>query len=125
MQGLDWVPGTAIAVVSAALLFWRQTSISDAVVNEKLRALSESGQETVREQKETADILRDTVIQLSSAMKEQGVINTVTTKALDSILTKLDNHAREIAEHGASMEIIRQFITRPQANKTNLAPPLP
>lgn len=117
MQGLDWVPGTAIAVVSAALLFWRQTSISDAVVNEKLRALSESGQETVREQKETADILRDTVIQLSSAMKEQGVINTVTTKALDSILTKLDNHAREIAEQGASMEIIRQFITRTQERK--------
>ena len=113
MQGLDWVPGTAIAVASAALLFWRQTSISDAVVNEKLRALSESGQETVREQKETAHILRDTVVQLRSAMKEQGVINTVTTKALDSILTKLDNHAREIAEHGASI----QFITRTQERK--------
>ena len=119
MTNLDWIPGAAIATGASALLWWRQLSVTNALVHQRLNSLAEATKQTAAELKETVKVLQTISTDLAASIEKQGTINTVTTQALEAVLKKLDgqqerlsDHGEKIAQQSASLELMREFMSR-------------
>lgn len=58
----------------------------------------------------TAEVLYSAATELKMLATEQAVLNKVTASALDGIVNRLDEHTRMIADHGATLSLMRELL---------------
>ena len=100
------------AIVSTILLWWRQVSVAQAVFDQRLAFLKDSDGEIAADLRETAKVLQTLAVQVTASIQSQGIVNLTTTKALDAIISQLDDHTRQIADHGATLGLMREFLAQ-------------
>jgi len=116
IMSVDWLPGVAISVITTiaggSILWWRQISVSNAVFDTRINALRESDKNIVDDFRAISKSLQDVTIAAAATTKEQAIINTMMTKALEGIVTKLDSHTEKLAEAGATVEILKEILSK-------------
>lgn len=121
MQG--WEPGVGMGFlgsIGAWLLSWRVSAAkqegqakADAV---RIQERDDGFREDIRGLR---DELRDGVAELravsavtSKLQASQDVVNQVTARTLESIISKQDAHAEKIADHTSAIKLLTELITR-------------
>jgi nitrogen fixation/metabolism regulation signal transduction histidine kinase len=115
---LNWIPGVVVALIGSSLIWWRSVSIAQAVVDQKLTMLKQENTSVATDLKEASRVLQSVATQVKVSIESQTLVNAATAKAFDSILQKLDTHAREIADHGATLSLMREFMMRVHGDAT-------
>ena len=120
---VDWATvavSGGVTAVGCGLLFWRQVSVINAVVSVKLAQLKESDGTMSAEMKETARILSAAATELKILATEQAVVNKVTAHALQGIVSRLDEHSKQITEQGTTLALMREFLASVHGKKREL-----
>lgn len=128
----NWMPPTAVGIgasVVSWLLSWRVNAArneQNAVDTQKrLQELGESTQKRLLEFRELTDrsltelkedfragmneirALADAAARLQSS---QAVVNTLNAKGLDSVISKQDQQADKLADHGSSLKLLMEMV---------------
>lgn len=124
----DWVPGVGIAIAASGLTMWRSQAVTDtkvAALGKELADVRHSHDKDIAalrhdmeafmkshgvDLRDACKELREVAANFRAMSAEQAVINTVSTKALEGIVTKLDAHHTAITQHSASLELIRELM---------------
>jgi len=113
--------GGGAGIVSAALMFWRNSGITEAQLTERLDSIKKEiergalliargDQEFKDGLKETVNELRAVVLTVAKLQSSQDVLNAITTKALESINKKLDEHDHRFTEVETTQGLIREIL---------------
>jgi phage shock protein A len=127
---IDWIPTVGIGSIPAVLawlLSWRLASERERVKAEALEKRldgHEQAQEETDEgwRQEIHDFredwksgmseLRAVAASIAKLQASQDVVNQVTAKALESISDRLDKHEEKISDHGATIKLLTELVTR-------------
>jgi hypothetical protein len=116
------IAGGGAGIVSAALMFWRQSGITEAQLKERLTSIKEEiargaiviaqgDQEFKQGLKETVNELRAVVLTVAKLQSSQDVTNAVTARALESMSRKLEDHDHRFSELETTQGLIKEILT--------------
>ena len=126
----DWVQVTAVGLVSSIaswLVSWRiaterQAVKSDAVATRLAdhEAAQADTDESLRGElhefrndwKAGMTELRSVAASIGQLQASQDVVNKVTAKALEGISERLDKHDDKLSDHGATIKLLTELVTR-------------
>lgn len=122
-MAFDWVPGATLGVAGAALAWWRSTAVSEAKFQERLeqirtemashtKANESTDDQFKRELYAAINELRAVTLTIAKLTSGQDIINAVTTKTLDALSKKAEDHDRQLSYLGATIGLIRQWLER-------------
>ena len=57
-------------------------------------------------------MLQTLAVQVTASIQSQGIVNLTTTKALDAIISQLDDHTRQIGDHRGALGLMREFLAQ-------------
>ncbi len=120
-MALEWMPGAMLGVAGAALAWWRAAGISEAKFQERLQQLKEEMQRGLKlsDQSDTefkVDLcaaineLRAVTLTIAKLSSGQDVINSVTTKTLESLVRQMEDNKKDINELKGTMSLLRQIL---------------
>jgi hypothetical protein len=128
----DWIPFGSLGVVSSVvawLIAWRVSAahsegrsdaqhdaeaLKDTTVKEDIRDLRNEVRATMEELR----TLGSATIKLSAS---QDVVNSVTSKALESIIAKMDRHEEKLADHASTLKLLTEVVM----SRSKVMPPGP
>lgn len=113
--------GVGAGVAATALQFWKNAGITEAQLNERITFLKEElkrgqdlqtkGDEEFKANlKETINEIRAVVLTVARLQSSQDEINVVTTKALDSLVKKAEEHGHKIVELTTTQSLMREML---------------
>jgi methyl-accepting chemotaxis protein len=74
----------------------------------RFQTLEEDAGHGAQDLKDAAKELHQVVTELTALAREQAVVNTMMTKTLESLTSKIEAHDRLITEHGAAIQILHE-----------------
>ena len=117
----DWIPVGSLGVISSVvawLVAWRVSAArsegrsdaqhdaedaKDTSVKQDIRDLRNEVRATMEELR----TLGSATIKLSAS---QDVVNSVTSKALESIILKMDRHEEKLADHASTLKLLTEVV---------------
>lgn len=105
----NWIPGAAIAVAGAGISWWRASYTAIAVVKVQIEELESRNKGMTEDLKIAAKELRQVVTDIRVMSAEQAVVNKMSLATLESLVRKVEDHDRKLAEHSASISLIREL----------------
>lgn len=126
----SWAPSTVVAAVGWAVVFWRNTGISETQLNAKMDALKaelkraeeEDGATSARFQRELNDLrlemrealaeFRTATVTIARLGSSQEVVNAVTTKTIEGLSNKQEQLIHATNENAASIRILSELLSR-------------
>ena len=128
----DWIPVGSLGVVSSVvawLIAWRVSAarseghsdaqhdaeaLKDTTVKEDIRDLRNEVRATMEELR----TLGSATMKLSAS---QDVVNSVTSKALESLVAKMDRHEEKLADHASTLKLLTEVVM----SRSKVMPPGP
>ena len=115
------VAGGGAGIIAAALTFWRNAGITEAQLTERLTSIKEEitrgaviiargDQEFKEGLKETVNELRAVVLTVAKLQSSQDVTNAMTSRQLDSMARKLEDHDHRFSELETTQGLIREIL---------------
>lgn len=120
----DWIPGAIIAVIGSALSLWRGQAVMEAkfedlsaqTAKERTELLAQFERDKAAAAKTdkalTAEIrdalhgLQNVATEIKIVSVEQSAFNRMTTKTLESVLAKVEQHDKVLQEHSTSLALL-------------------
>lgn len=117
----DWIPVGSLGVISSVvawLVAWRVSAArsegrsdaqhdaedaKDTSVKQDIRDLRNEVRATMEELR----TLGAATVKLSAS---QDVVNSVTSKALESIILKMDRHEEKLADHASTLKLLTEVV---------------
>ena len=108
----DWFAGGALVVsVAGGFLSWLLAkSVALAAIEERVAYLRDGDQTLGADLKAAARELREVATEIKVMSAEQAVINKMSTVTLQDLSKKSGFHERLIAEHSATITLMRELI---------------
>jgi hypothetical protein len=112
-----------VGIVGKVLGIWKDSGITEAQLQERLNLMKEEmTRGAVSHEKGEAQFrgdlvsaiseLRAVTLTIAKLSSGQDIINSVTTKTLDSLSRKMDEYDKQVAELAGSISFIRQLFER-------------
>lgn len=118
-MSFDWVPGVGAALLGTGLSMWRTQGVIEerikgahALTDERINALKSNEAALTSDLKAAALELRTAALDIRGLAVGQEVVNAISTKTLQGIATTLERHTAQIAEHGAHIESMRDWMSK-------------
>ena len=118
----DWIPGVGIGFIGllgSIAAWWRAGGKREGATEMQMDKLA-SSDDGLRDDMHSICIRLDDVAkemrmvsaQTGSFIASQDVVNRVTSRALESLETKLEKHDSAISDHAATLRLVTELLTR-------------
>ena len=117
----DWIPVGSLGVISSVvawLVAWRVSAArsegrSDAqhdAEDAKDTSVKQDIRDLRNEVRATMEELRSLGAATVKLSASQDVVNSVTSKALESIILKMDRHEERLADHASTLKLLTEVV---------------